>query len=67
MNKKSFVTNCIITVFVFIGAWLTFFVHDDSSMLITDGIENLKYHAILVVDIVAASGCNKADAPAERR
>ena len=47
MNKKSFVTNCIITVFVFIGAWLTFFVHDDSSMLITDGIENLKYYTVL--------------------
>ncbi len=47
MNKKSLIINCIITVFVFIGAYLTFFVHDDSSMLITDGIENLKYYTVL--------------------
>ncbi len=47
MNKKSFISNCIITVFVLIGAYFTFFVHDDTSMLITDGIENLKYYTVL--------------------
>lgn len=58
-NKKSFVTNCIITIFVLIGSCLTFFVHDEGAMLLTDGIENLKYYTVLsnvLAGIVAFMG-----------